>query len=92
MQVRNLNIHPPQGSAFAYDSHPDLPKLHQACLIVGPRGSGKTTACVNLVERLKFDRLFVISPSVKSNKELMKRLKLEEEDVFEWGGDINLVL
>eukprot|EP00966_Prymnesium_polylepis_P027271 630847-Prymnesium_polylepis.1 len=42
-----------------------------ACLVVAARGGGKTTATVNLVERLPFDRIFVISPSMKSNKEMM---------------------
>ena len=63
-------------------------KLHQAMLIVGPRGAGKTTACVNICERLPFDRIFVISPSMKSNKELMKRLRIKDEDVYEDPDDI----
>ena len=83
VRVKGLEIRPPSGSAFTYSTATMLPRLHQACLVVGPRGAGKTTACVNLVERLPFDRIFVISPSVKSNKELMARLKLHEEDVFE---------
>lgn len=78
-----MEIKPPTGSAFGCESPPMMPKLHQACLVVGPRGSGKTTATVNLVERLPFDRVFVISPSMKSNKELMDRLKIRPEDVFE---------
>ena len=79
--IPGLAINPPKASAFAYASPPNMPKLHQACLIVGPRGSGKTTACVNLVEKMPFDRIFVISPSMKSNKELMDRLKIKPEDV-----------
>ena len=81
--IPNMVIHAPHGSAFGCETAPNLPKLHQACLIVGPRGSGKTTACVNLVEKLPFDRIFVISPSIKSNKELMSRLKIDPLDVYE---------
>lgn len=81
--IPNLAIKPPSGSAFGCETPPNMPKLHQACLVVGPRGSGKTTATVNLVERLPFDRIFVISPSMKSNKELMSRLKIKPEDVYE---------
>ena len=86
--IPNLQINPPTGSAFGCESPPDMPKLHQACLVVGPRGSGKTTATVNLVERLPFDRIFVISPSMKSNKELMDRLKVRPEDVYEDPDDL----
>lgn len=88
VSIPGLDINPPKGSAFAYETDPMMPKLHQCMLIVGPRGSGKTTACVNMVERLPFDRIFVISPSMKSNKELMRRLKLEEGDIFEDPDDI----
>jgi hypothetical protein len=84
----DLQIKPPSGSAFGCETPPAMPKLHQACLVVGPRGSGKSTATVNLIERLPFDRIFVISPSMKSNKELMDRLKIEPEDVFEDPDDL----
>ena len=86
--IPNMEIKPPSGSAFGCESPPMMPKLHQACLVVGPRGSGKTTATVNLVERLPFDRIFIISPSMKSNKELMDRLKIRPEDVFEDPDDL----
>jgi hypothetical protein len=89
--IPNLAIKPPGGSAFGCETPPMMPKLHQACLIVGPRGSGKTTAMVNLVERLPFDRIFVISPSMKSNKELMDRLKVRQEDVFEDPDNLNIL-
>ena len=46
-------------------------------LIVGKRGSGKSTALVNLVEKLPFDYLIVVSPTMKSNADLMRRLKIE---------------
>lgn len=89
VKVPNLEIRPPDGSAFAYETAANMPKLHQACLVIGPRGSGKTTACVNLLERLPFDRIFVISPSIKSNKQLMSRLKLADEDIYEDPDDIS---
>ena len=84
----DLKIKPPSGSAFGCETPPAMPKLHQACLVVGPRGSGKSTATVNLVERLPFDRIFVISPSMKSNKELMDRLKIDPQDVYEDPDDL----
>lgn len=89
LKVRDCEIKAPSGSAFSYDTPEHMPKLHQACLICGPRGSGKTTACVNLVEKLPFDRIFVISPSMKSNKDLMSRLKINDEDVYDNPDDVS---
>lgn len=89
VKVAGLEIRPPSGSAFAYETKPMLPKLHQACLIIGPRGSGKTVAAVNYLEKLPFDRIFVISPTVKSNKEVMSRLKINPDDVHEDPDDIS---
>ncbi len=37
--VGDLKIKPPSGSAFGCESPPMMPKLHQACLVVGPRGA-----------------------------------------------------
>ena len=88
VKVKGLEIKPPKGSAFAYETAPNLPKLHQACLVVGPRGAGKTTAAINLIERLPFDRIFVISPTMRSNAELMKRLKMDPNDVYPDPDDI----
>ena len=65
-----------------------MPRAHQCCLVVGPRGAGKTTAVVNMIERMPYDRIFAISPTVKSNKELLARLKIDECDVFPDPNDI----
>jgi hypothetical protein len=88
VKVKGLEIKPPKGSAFAYETAPMLPKLHQACLVIGPRGAGKSTATINLMERLPFDRIFIISPTMRSNAELMKRLKVDPQDVFEDPDDV----
>lgn len=86
---KNLEIRCGKGGAFAYENRGDqnLPRAHQCCLVIGPRGAGKTTAVVNLMERMPFDRIFAISPTAKSNKELLARLKIEEEDVFPYPND-----
>ena len=57
--------------------------------MIGPRGAGKTTAAVNLIERLPFDRIFVISPTMKSSAELMKRLKIDPQDVYQDPDDVS---
>eukprot|EP00965_Chrysotila_dentata_P000883 28060-Pleurochrysis_carterae.AAC.1 len=65
----------PKGSAFAYETPDMCPKAHGVFLAVAKRGGGKTVACTNLMMMMKFDRIFAISPSMKSNKEMMDMLK-----------------
>lgn len=71
--------------------HKKLPEalypLHNVCAFVGPRGSGKTTALINLVAQyLKhkaFDRIKIISPTYDSNPEyeyLFQKLRIPEEE------------
>ena len=73
------------GSAFAYERPSTLPKLHCVGLYIGKRGSGKNLAATALLEKLKFHRIFVITPleSFLSNKVQMDRLGIQEEDVFD---------
>lgn len=77
--------------AFEYETDTHMPQLHQACLIVGPRGSGKSTILVNMLERLPFDRLFIISPTMKSNMDLMQRVKAKKIEVFEDPDDVSIL-
>jgi len=93
IQIRNdnLKIQVPKSSAFAYETVPDLPKLHQNMLIVGARGQGKTVAAVNVLRMLPFDRIFVISPTMKSNAEVMKTLNIDPKDVYENPDDISCI-
>ena len=88
-KVKGLDIKVPNSKAFAYETPPHLPKLHTNTLVIGVRGIGKTVATVNLMQQLPFDRIFAISPSMKSNKEIMKNLKIEDEDVFDNPDDIS---
>jgi hypothetical protein len=85
----NLKINPGKGSAFAYESPESLPKLHQNMIIIGARGAGKSCALVNFVERMPYHRTFIVSPTMISNRELMKRLKIKEEDVYADPDDIS---
>jgi DNA transposition AAA+ family ATPase len=63
--------------------------MHQVCIAVGKRASGKTTAVVNLIEKLKYDYVIAVSPTLKSNKEIMSRLNVEH--IFEDVDDLSLV-
>ena len=75
-----------KGSAFQTDTANHLPKLPIMCIANGKRGSGKSTAITNLLRMYKetktMDRILVISPTFNSNKKLMNKLEVKEEDVF----------
>ena len=40
-RVRGLDIIPPKASAFKYETHPDLPKLHEIRCSSGREGVAK---------------------------------------------------
>ena len=89
-----LEIEVPPGSAFSCETPDEMFRLHALMAIIGLRGSGKTTYCVNLIEKLKvIDRLIIVSPSFNSNYKLMKRLEhiLDPSDVYENINDITIV-
>jgi len=82
-KLKGLDIIPPKQTSGDYETAPNLMKMHQVCIAVGKRQSGKTTAVVNLVERMGYDYVIMVSPTVKSNKELIERLKLQDDHIFE---------
>jgi hypothetical protein len=82
-KLKGREIIPPKTTSGAYETHPDMFVMHQVCVIVGKRQSGKTTAMVSLIEQMKYDRILIVSPTMKSNKELLDRLKINEADIFE---------
>jgi hypothetical protein len=90
-KLKNLEINAGKSKGFAFETDPQLPKAHQSMLYVGKRSSGKTLSCVNLLEKMKYDRIFVISPSVKSNKEYMDRLHLDPDDIEDDVDDITCI-
>jgi len=83
VKIPNLEIEAGKGKAFQYRTPPELPSAHMVTLAVGKRGSGKTVAITNLIKKLKYDRIFVISPTFHSNSALMKDLDIDEDDVYE---------
>ncbi len=82
-KIPNLKIVPPKSESGLYETDRFMPKMHQVCVAVGKRASGKSTAIVNLIEQMKFDYCIAVSPTMNSNKELLDRLKIEHtfEDV-----------
>jgi len=89
--IKNFKIDPGKGSAFAFETHPMMPRAHQNMIIVGARGSGKTVALVNFIERMPYHRLFVISPTMHSNRNIMKRLNIKPEDIYNDPDDITIL-
>ena len=88
-KVKGLEIIPPKSESGLYTTDTFMPKMHQVCIAVGKRASGKSTAIINLIERMKFDYVIAVSPTMNSNKELMDRLNIEH--VFEDIDDPNVI-
>ena len=88
-KIKGMEIIPPKSESGQYKTSPNLPKMHQVCLAVGKRASGKTTAVVNLIEKMNFDYVIAVSPTLNSNKEIMSRLKVEH--IFEDTDDTAIV-
>ena len=88
--MSKLQIEIPNVRAFNYETDPDLPQAHQQVLCVGKRGSGKTIAIVNLIKKMKYDRIFWVSPTCKSNQTIMSMLKIDDSDIYEDIDDITV--
>jgi hypothetical protein len=75
--VKGLQIVPPKETSGAYETNPDMPKMHCVTVIVGKRAAGKSVAAINLIEKMGYDYTIAVSPTMNSNKELMSRLNIE---------------
>jgi hypothetical protein len=86
--VSGLKIKVPNGSAFAFETPVDMPKMHFLACCVGKRGAGKMVASINLLQQMPVDRLFYVSPSADSNSGALSKLKsiLSKEDMY---ADVN---
>jgi hypothetical protein len=89
VKIKGLEIKPSSGDAFPYETAPDMPKLHTCLIANAKRGGSKTTSIVNLMEHLPFDRIFIVSPTYNSNLNLMSRLKVEPDDIYDDPNDIS---
>ena len=88
-QIKGMEIKPPKQTSGDYNTPEHCPCMHQVLVCVGKRRSGKSTAVINLIEQMHYDYTIVVSPTMKSNKELMERLKVEH--VFEDPDDLTVV-
>ena len=75
--VKGLQIVPPKETSGAYDTPANMPKMHCVTVIVGKRAAGKSVAAINLIEKMGYDYVIAVSPTMDSNKEIMSRLNIE---------------
>ena len=75
--VKGLQIVPPKETSGAYETNVNMPKMHCVTVIVGKRAAGKSVAAINLIEKMGYDYVIAVSPTMDSNKELMSRLNIE---------------
>ncbi len=76
-KVKGMQIIPPKSESGLYETATMMPKMHQVCIAVGKRASGKSTGIINLIEKMNFDYCIAVSPTMQSNKELMDRINVE---------------
>jgi len=91
MKSKNLKIELPSKQKYQYDTPEMMPNLCTQLLCVGAKGMGKTIAIVNLVKKLNFDRIFLISPTAKSNHSILSMINIEEDDMFEDTDDLTII-
>ena len=86
-KIKGYDIIPPKTESGLYETDPMMLKMHQVSIAIGKRASGKSTAIINLIERMKYDYCICVSPTMNSNKELMDRLKIEHtfDDIDDTG-------
>lgn len=82
-----IDIKLPKKQAFTIPTDDNFIQLNSLMVINGKRGSGKTLSLCNFLrvarDKHYFDRIFVITPSYNSNKEILDIAYINPEDVFE---------
>ncbi len=100
MKTKNVNIvklQLPKKTAFTIPTDDEFIKLHTLMVINGKRGGGKTLNLCNFLKVARdknyYDKIFCITPSYNSNKEILDIAYIQEEDIIEPTKDsINEVL
>ena len=79
----------PKKSAFSIETPPDQLRLHQLICICAPRGCGKMIQGSSWFQGLKrqgcMDRIFIMSPTIESNREMLSPLGILPEDEYHNG-------
>ena len=90
MKTKNLNIIKtklPDKGAFTIETQFDFPKMHQLMIVNGKRGAGKSVAITNFLLECKnkhyLDKIYLISPTYNSNKQIWDICDIKPEDVHD---------
>ena len=82
-----LEITPPKKGAFEIETEEFFPKLHTLTIASGKRGGGKSVAVANYasacLKKGYFDKVWLISPTYASNKEIWDMVPIHEDNVME---------
>ena len=85
--INKFSTELPKKSAFTIETELDFPKLHTLCIASGKRGGGKSVAIANLIKKAKdknyYDKVYLITPTYNSNKQIWDIAGIEEADVYE---------
>ena len=86
-KIHKFKTELPKAGAFTIDTDADFPKLHTLCIASGKRGGGKSVAITNFIKSARdkhyYDRVFLITPTYYSNRNIWDIAKIDEEDVYE---------
>ena len=86
-KLGKFNTKLPKKGAFTIETEPEFPKLHTLCIASGKRGGGKSIAIANFIKSCKdkhyYDRVFLITPTYYSNKQIWDIADIQEEDTYE---------
>jgi hypothetical protein len=86
-KINKFKVDLPSKGAFTIETEPDFPKLHTLCIASGKRGGGKSVAIANLVRTARqkgyYDRVWLITPTYNSNKDIWDIAGIQAEDVME---------
>lgn len=84
---KNAQIKLPPSSRVPIKTSKNLFTHHINFVVLGKRGSGKSVLITNYLRLLKqenkADRIFVISPTIDSNRALLNSLDIQEEDIYD---------
>jgi hypothetical protein len=85
----DLDIKVPKKGAFTIETPPDQLRLHQLMCISAVRGTGKMVIGSSWFQGLKnqncMDRIFIMSPTIESNREMLSPLGILPEDEYHNG-------
>lgn len=84
---KNIKIAIPPNSRCPIETGSDLFTAHVNLIAVGKRNSGKSVLITNYLRMLKDDgklhRLFIISPTIESNRALIDSLNVKKDDIYD---------